>query len=116
MSSYASKFWQENWENHIDLLEDYVTGPLHKIYSAGESFSVSKINIAAGYIVSFFSAGLFIFEIVEFCRNLKLNSFLIFLVMIVLFACGVAGFIFQVKGNVSDSGEICFDKKIYEEN
>lgn len=116
LSSYASKFWQENWENHIDLLEDYVTGPLHKIYSAGESFSVSKINIAAGYVVSFFSAGLFVFELVEFCRNLKLNHFLIFLVLIVLFACGVAGFIIQVKGNNSDNGEIHFDKKVYEEN
>jgi len=37
-------------------------------------------------------------------------------VLIVLFACGVAGFIFQVKGNNSDNGEIHFDKKIYEEN
>lgn len=116
LSSYASKFWQENWENHIDLLEDYVTGPLHKIYSAGKSFSFSKINITAGYVVSFFSAGLFVFELVEFCRNLKLNHFLIFLVLIVLFACGVSGFIFQVKGNNSDKGEIHFDKKIYEEN
>lgn len=97
-------------------MEDYVTGPLHKIYSAGESFSVSKINIAAGYIVSFFSAGLFVFELAEFCRNLKLNHFLIFLVLIVLFSCGVAGFIFQMKGNVSNNGEIHFDKKVYEGN
>jgi hypothetical protein len=26
----GSKYWQENWENHLDLLEDGVTGPLYK--------------------------------------------------------------------------------------
>ena len=36
LSSRGSKYWQENWENHLDLLENNVTGPL--------SVSVSKIN------------------------------------------------------------------------
>ena len=26
----GSKQWQENWENHVDMLEDRVTGPLYK--------------------------------------------------------------------------------------
>ncbi|UFS71766.1 hypothetical protein LPW11_06120 [Geomonas sp. RF6] len=26
----GSKYWQENWENHVDMLEDVVTGPLYK--------------------------------------------------------------------------------------
>ena len=26
----GSKFWQENWEDHVDLLEDQTTGPLYK--------------------------------------------------------------------------------------
>ena len=26
----GSKQWQENWENHVDMLEDKVTGPLYK--------------------------------------------------------------------------------------
>ena len=26
----GSKFWQENWENHVELLEDNVFGPLYK--------------------------------------------------------------------------------------
>ena len=26
----GSKRWQENWENHVDMLEDAVTGPLYK--------------------------------------------------------------------------------------
>jgi hypothetical protein len=26
----GSKQWQENWENHVDILEDKITGPLYK--------------------------------------------------------------------------------------
>lgn len=26
----GSKYWQENWENHVDMLEDNITGPLYK--------------------------------------------------------------------------------------
>src|ERR1700704_844080 len=26
----GSKYWQENWENHVDMLEDEVMGPLYK--------------------------------------------------------------------------------------
>ena len=54
----GSKQWQENWENHVDTLEDYVTGPLYKTLlrrPAGDEFfekhvtgpgdiSVSKTN------------------------------------------------------------------------
>ncbi|MDE5776160.1 MAG: hypothetical protein K2H67_04695 [Treponemataceae bacterium] len=115
LSSKASKFWQENWESHIDLLEDYVTGPLYKIYRASASFSVSKINIAAGYVISVCSAGLFVFEAVEFCRNLKsFPSILAFATIIMLTICGCAVFLVYAKGNASDSGEIDFDRKVYD--
>jgi len=58
----GSKFWQENWENHVELLEDKVFGPLYKtltkrpdrasslkdsivdFFVAPKSFSVSKVN------------------------------------------------------------------------
>ena len=56
----GSKQWQENWENHVDMLEDSVVGPLYKIvlrrarptkwrwlteWIAGPApLSVSKIN------------------------------------------------------------------------
>lgn len=115
LSSYASKHWQENWENHIDLLEDYVTGPLYKIYNADASFSVSKVNIAAGYVISVCSAGLFVFESVEFCKKLSsIHRFLFFVAIIVLAVCGCAAFFVSVKGNTNDSGEIEFDRKVYD--
>jgi len=54
----GSKYWQENWENHLDLLEDEITGPLYKtvlkrpklvtlsekLVTGPLSVSVSKIN------------------------------------------------------------------------
>lgn len=54
LAAKGSKFWQENWESHLDLLEDEVTGPLYKVVlnkkgkgsllSASEAYSVSKLN------------------------------------------------------------------------
>lgn len=55
----GSKYWQENWENHVDYLEDDFQGKLYKYVKSGKSiknsneneyvraypFSVSKINI-----------------------------------------------------------------------
>ncbi|MGK4321669.1 RipA family octameric membrane protein [Citrobacter youngae] len=57
----GSKHWQENWENHVDMLEDSSIGPLYKVVltrpmpkgfqehcehllTGPTSFSVSKIN------------------------------------------------------------------------
>jgi len=57
----ASKFWQSNWEAHVDLLEDGVNGPLYKtVLSDGTpwwkihgayQFSVSKINQMLSFYV-----------------------------------------------------------------
>lgn len=50
----GAKFWQDNWERHIDVLETFIYGPLYKTYfvedrgiSVTEKFkpiSVSKAN------------------------------------------------------------------------
>lgn len=42
----GSKRWQENWEKHIDYLEDEITGPLYKTlyYKGNYYYSVSGIN------------------------------------------------------------------------
>ena len=48
----GSKKWQENWEGHIDLLEDEITGPLYKTTKDYKiNFSVSKVNILASAVV-----------------------------------------------------------------
>jgi hypothetical protein len=51
----GSKRWQENWEAHIDRLEDGITGPLYKTvyYDGHRFFSVSKINaLLAGVVIA----------------------------------------------------------------
>jgi hypothetical protein len=51
----GSKYWQQNWELHVDLLEDGISGPIYKTVvqpsmfsfcqpSGAYPFSVSKIN------------------------------------------------------------------------
>lgn len=47
ISARGSKFWQENWEHHIDMLEDAVEGRLYKtvwLRHGRVSFSVSGVN------------------------------------------------------------------------
>jgi hypothetical protein len=58
----GSTSWQRNWEKHVDLLEDAVTGPLYKMtmdrhsyrfwkLNSGYPFSPSKINGILGVFV-----------------------------------------------------------------
>ncbi|WP_152986596.1 hypothetical protein [Pseudovibrio sp. POLY-S9] len=57
----GSKYWQENWEYHVDLLEDDVSGPIYKTVLLNDKnkiligpawYSVSKINISLSLYVS----------------------------------------------------------------
>ena len=48
----GSKSWQRNWENHVDMLEDKITGPLYKTVSVKDTFSVSKINETVSYFIT----------------------------------------------------------------
>ncbi len=46
-SAKGSTFWQNNWELHIDMLEDEIEGRLYKsvwLPEGRRSFSVSKVN------------------------------------------------------------------------
>jgi hypothetical protein len=50
----GSKRWQENWEAHIEKLEDNITGPLYKTiyYNPKKRFySVTKINVILAKVV-----------------------------------------------------------------
>lgn len=65
----GSKYWQENWERHVDLLEDEFAGPLYKTTIANEQFewwkphkgypfSVSKVNQLTSLYVAVVWVGL----------------------------------------------------------
>jgi hypothetical protein len=57
LSAQGSRFWQENWEKHIDFLEDEIEGRLYKtvwLKRAKGSYSVSRLNqLLSWYIVGF---------------------------------------------------------------
>jgi hypothetical protein len=67
----GSKYWQENWERHADLLESKVVGPLYKTtisrqefslleFWGGYPYSVSKINQLISLFVALVWLGLVI--------------------------------------------------------
>ncbi|WP_148049885.1 MULTISPECIES: hypothetical protein [unclassified Enterobacter] len=43
--SSSSKYWQENWEYHINILEDYISGNLHKIHFHNNSKPYKRYSI-----------------------------------------------------------------------
>ena len=112
LSSKGSKHWQENWEEHLNILEDNVTGPLYKTYLAEKSYSLSKIAIYAGWAVSFCAYGLLLYEFSCFVKqNLKSPQELQFILTIV-FAAFVPLCLYvyskNVLGNLSGTREITF--------
>lgn len=67
LTAKGSKFWQRNWEYHVDLLEDEVEGLLHKtVLTKDEQLapSVSHANerllkaITAGWMLSFLAGAM----------------------------------------------------------
>ncbi|AAF96387.1 TPA: hypothetical protein LEL88_003562 [Vibrio cholerae] len=79
----GSKYWQENWENHLDLLEDSVTGPLYKSFlerppesefckkyiTGPQRYSVSKINQWVAVFTLFIWCVLVIFSLSTYKEN-----------------------------------------------
>lgn len=98
----GSRHWQENWERHVYLLEDPVTGPLFKIYDP-KSISVSRVNLCCGYVVATCAGGLFVFETASFCRCVfgegSAYAIALFVAICVLASLGIVTLIFMVKGN-----------------
>jgi len=57
LSARGSKFWQQNWEKHIDMLEDDIEGRLHKtvwLSNGCTEFSVSRVNQRLGVFLILF--------------------------------------------------------------
>jgi uncharacterized protein YhhL (DUF1145 family) len=110
----GSKFWQENWENHVDMLETGVSGPLYKtILHRPKStepiekwidgplpISVSKVN----QWVSLFTilVWLVLIENVllpfDFATSLSIKH-----IVVAIITLGVGGFmIFKTKSHLGD--------------
>jgi len=71
----GSKKWQQNWEKHIDMLEDDVSGPIYKTVLQYSGYSVSKINL----LVSKFVLGIWVLMLLDYflklaCHNKNFND------------------------------------------
>ncbi len=79
----GSKAWQKNWEKHIDMLEDDITGQLHKIVFRSEDFfSPSRINLYTIRAIGIFWCLLFLLNLRVW---MEINIFILILIPIGLF-------------------------------
>ncbi|OOZ33979.1 hypothetical protein [Solemya velesiana gill symbiont] len=100
----GSKFWQENWEKHVDVLEDKVTGPLYKIVmsrntmrkfsekavhlvTGPSSISVSKINQIISLYVFCLWLCLLGYSLPEFSLESSVNWFYVVLLSLSVASC-----------------------------
>ena len=100
----GSKHWQENWEKHVDLLEDEVTGPLYKVVlsrrnpntikgkvahliSGPSPVSVTKINQIISLYISFLWLGVLCYALPSFDLSAKINWFYTVLIIASFVTC-----------------------------
>lgn len=85
LSAQGSRFWQRNWELHIDMLEDEFEGKLYKTVwiPKGTSYSVSKINLALGVAFMLFWVFVDVFTSIKFNDELPLSFVQVVFVIIV---------------------------------
>lgn len=94
----GSKFWQNNWERHVDLLEDEVIGPLYKTIAQSSDgcnplisyrqYSVSKINQILSFFVSLFWMLLILKSISPISSRLNIDWSAVFVLIITMAAVG----------------------------
>jgi hypothetical protein len=111
----GSKFWQDNWEHHVDVLEDYVYGPLykivisktsHSIYSPTAPYpsSVSKINSLLSLLFTVAGSMLFLAECISYYN---IGSTLIKVIIFAILIAWIVGYPFFARSEIA---------KIYEKN
>lgn len=99
----GSKYWQENWENHVDLIEDFVVGPLYKIVTERPEedkkkpirdfvigpapYSVSKINQIVSLFVSLLWAVLIFHALPPFDLSAPIAWPYVVIIFLTLLAC-----------------------------
>jgi hypothetical protein len=100
----GSKQWQENWENHVDMLEDDVIGPRYKIVLGRQEpkgfkqrakdliigparFSVSKINQIISLFVTVLWIVLLLKSLPPFSTKAPINIEYVAIIAATLAAC-----------------------------
>jgi hypothetical protein len=105
LANKGSKFWQNNWERHVDILEDMTLGPLYKIVfsdssarnplTAAAPYSVTKINQLLSVFVCIIWVILVAREVQPLAFELSINWWKVSIVS--LTAVGIAFLFFGAK-------------------
>lgn len=115
LTSRGSRFWQKNWERHVDFLEDAVEGRLHKTVLAEggrPSWSVSRVNerflvmLLVGWSAVFIAAAAAVYE----PELLRLSAGNVKLVQIGLPALFVLTGIVAIASTTSDLADRLYDR------
>lgn len=80
LANKGSKFWQKNWEFHVNQLATQQIGPLFRVYKEPHSgsqwiplseydFSVSKICIFISFVMTLLSGWLFSYQLLKMLRQ-----------------------------------------------
>lgn len=120
----GSKFWQKNWEAHIDLLEENITGKLYETFLNSNNtnkefskcplcykaydYSVTKITTITSIVLTIVSASLLLFyifllffkmrkEYIPFCE-----PFMWIVVPSVLIILAVLTIVFLIKNSIGN--------------
>ena len=100
----GSKHWQENWENHVDMLEDKECGPIYKvvltrsnpkgfdehlqhILNGPSAISVSKVNQTISLYVTILWFFLLFYSLPIFDLNAPVNWSYVFLIGLTALTC-----------------------------
>lgn len=113
----GSKHWQENWEFHIDMLEEGNEGNLHKtILRGGGSrvFSVSKLNqrtseiFAVFWLIVLSIIGLWTAQIPM--TDVYYNRCFLIGIIGIFFVCGTI-YLWRAKGNAGGKKTVTFKQR-----
>jgi hypothetical protein len=114
----ASKQWQENWENHVDMLEDRVQGPLYKvvlkrtapkgvrqlsshILTGPSSISVSKVNQLISLFVTLIWFVLLLYSLPQISTHSPIDWYYVSFIGLSGLAC--IGFLTVGRTNTCDN-------------
>lgn len=122
----GSKYWQKNWEMHIDCMEQEITGNLHKTFlDTGENgcnpcpfshapydYSVSKVVTIGSIVMTVLGSGIFaiqLFFTIDALFSVSMGICLaISFAVIVFLYLGIITMTEQLKGNPHGNKEIHF--------
>lgn len=105
----GSKQWQENWENHVSLLEDNTIGPLYKVILTREKptclaerfrqyflgpgpYSVSKINQLISFFVFLLWLWILLAKTLYFNRDAAVNWMQLAIIVATAVICAIIHF------------------------